>query len=125
MYASHPGLQPSDRQACFFAGGQAFAFYRNYGVFTAFLAVHIDAPIHQELAGSRGQPGPLFGGIGGKRSCLFLCTGGDAGNGAAGQVIITCTDISEPVFALGASSTRCQAAGSVNYTATATNTIDL
>lgn len=86
------------------------------------------------LSGGNGGTGATNGnngsspggaGGGGKRSCIVLCTGGGAGNGAAGQVIITCTDISEPVFVLGASSTRCQAAGSVNYTATATNTIDL
>lgn len=75
--------------------------------------------------GSNGaSPG---GGGGGARSlCLPYCGSGDGGIGAAGQVIITCTDdIGTPVFALGATSTRCQAAGTVNYTATSTNTTNI
>lgn len=68
---------------------------------------------------------PGGGGGGAKSTCVILCGSGSGGNGATGQVIITCTDISTPVFAFGTTSTRCQAAGTVNYTATSTNTTNI
>ena len=60
------------------------------------------------------------GGGGGARG-----NGRAGGTGGTGQVIIVCSDIGTPVFASGASTIRCQAAGSVTYTATATNTTSI
>ena len=81
----------------------------------------------QTSGSGNGSNGASPGGAGGgaRSLCIAICGSGSGGNGAAGQVIITCTDIGTPVFALGATSTRCQAAGTVNYTATSTNTTNL
>jgi hypothetical protein len=43
-------------------------------------------------------------------------------NGAGSITVVITSDVSLPVFTLGANSTRCQGAGVVNYFASATNT---
>ncbi|WP_207492532.1 Ig-like domain-containing protein [Aridibaculum aurantiacum] len=55
-------------------------------------------------------------------STITASAAGCSGPRSATHIVMTTGPVSTPVFSAGATSTRCQAAGTVTYTATATNT---
>ncbi|MES2773048.1 MAG: Ig-like domain-containing protein, partial [Bacteroidota bacterium] len=74
---------------------------------------------------TNGSSGQAPGGGGGGSDDVSSSSGNGAG-GAGGRMIIECANIvGTPVFNLGATSTRCQGAGTVTYTATASNTTNI